>query len=277
MRVLRGVDEARAFVAAAPRPHGLVPTMGALHDGHLALVRAARDACATVVASLFVNPTQFNDPADLAAYPRNADRDLALFAEVGVDAVFAPSEQAMYPPSSSTTVHVGGPALPLEGEARPGHFDGVATVVAKLLSFIMPDAAYFGQKDGQQVAVVRRLVADLGLPVEVRVIPTVREPDGLALSSRNALLSPEQRRAAPALYAALTAGAKRWCATHDVQHSVDATAERLAAEPSFSDVDYVALVDAATMAPWDGRGTGMLAAAAHLGPVRLIDNVLVEG
>ncbi len=277
MEVLRGVDEARAFVAAAPRPHGLVPTMGALHDGHLALVRAARDTCATVVASLFVNPTQFDDAADLAAYPRNADRDLALFAAGGVDAVFAPSEQAMYAPGSTTTVHVGGPALPLEGEARPGHFDGVATVVAKLLSIIAPDAAYFGQKDGQQVAVVRRLVADLELPVEVRVIPTVREPDGLALSSRNAHLSPEQRAAAPALYAALMAGAGRWRATRDVLHSVDAAAERLAAEPAFSGVDYVALVDAATMAPWDGRGTGMLAAAARLGSVRLIDNVLVEG
>ena len=195
MRQLSTIADLRGFTRAAPRPLGLVPTMGALHAGHMALVGAARGECASVVAAIFVNPTQFGPTEDLAQYPRPLSEDLGLLEAAGVAAAFVPSVDEMYPAGAATTVRVGGPALPLEGEARPGHFDGVATVVTKLLLQASPDRAYFGQKDGQQLAVVRRLVADLGIPVTVVSVPTVREADGLAVSSRNAYLSPEQRAA----------------------------------------------------------------------------------
>ena len=194
----------RAVLALAERPIGLVPTMGALHEGHLSLVRAARDDCATVVASIFVNPSQFAPGEDFERYPRNLEGDLAKLEREEVDYVFTPSVEEVYPPGFATTVSVAGPALPLEGEARPGHFDGVATVVAKLLLQSLPDRAYFGRKDAQQVAVVRRLVRDLDIPTEVVMLPTVREADGLALSSRNAYLTPEERAAAPVLFRVLS-------------------------------------------------------------------------
>ncbi|MCH7607906.1 MAG: pantoate--beta-alanine ligase [Chloroflexi bacterium] len=267
----------RDFTRAAPRPLGLVPTMGALHAGHLALVAAAQAECASVVATIFVNPTQFGPAEDLARYPRPLADDLAALEAAGVAAAFVPSVEEMFPAGAATTVHVDGPALPLEGEARPGHFDGVATVVAKLLSQAGPDRAYFGQKDGQQLAVVRRLAADLDMPVAIVAVPTVREADGLAVSSRNAYLSAEQREAAPALYRALAATRDRFRAGAQARAELEAGCRALLAQqPLIDAVDYVAAVDPDTMEPWAGAGVAMLAAAVRMGGVRLIDNVLME-
>ena len=267
----------RDFTRAARRPLGLVPTMGALHAGHLALVAAAQAECASVVATIFVNPTQFGPAEDLARYPRPLADDLAALEAAGVAAAFVPSVEEMFPAGAATTVHVEGPALPLEGEARPGHFDGVATVVAKLLSQAGPDRAYFGQKDGQQLAVVRRLAADLDMPVAVVAVPTVREADGLAVSSRNRYLSAEQREAAPALYRALAATRDRFRAGAQARAELEAGCRALLAQqPLIDAVDYAAAVDPDTMEPWAGAGVAMLAAAVRMGGVRLIDNVLME-
>jgi pantoate--beta-alanine ligase len=251
VRTVRAIAELRRALVAR-HDIGLVPTMGAFHDGHLSLFRAARDESAVVVASLFVNPAQFGDPADLNAYPRDERRDARLAEEAGVDVLFAPPVEEMYPPGYATWVDVGGPAEGLEGEHRPGHFRGVATVCLKLFNIVRPSRAYFGQKDAQQVAVIRRMLADLNLDVELRVLPTVRDADGLALSSRNTLLSPEERKAALALPRAL--------ATCDA-----ARARELL---SRLDVDYVAVAD---------FQPPVLAAAVRVGGVRLIDNVVLEG
>ncbi len=277
MRQLSTVASLREFTRDAPRPLGLVPTMGALHAGHLALVGAAQAECASVVATIFVNPTQFGPDEDLARYPRPLAADLAALEAAGVAAAFVPSVEEMFPAGAATTVRVDGPARGLEGAARPGHFDGVATVVAKLLSQAAPDRAYFGQKDGQQLAVVRRLAADLNIPVTVVAVPTVREADGLAVSSRNAYLSAEQRAAAPALYRALAAARDRFRAGAQAPAELEASCRALlAGEPLIDAVDYVALVDPDTMEPWAGPGPAMLAAAVRMGKVRLIDNVLLE-
>src|SRR3954466_8414108 len=205
MKMVRTIAELRAELADAPRPVGLVPTMGFFHDGHLSLMRAARASDATVVVSLFVNPAQFGPNEDLEAYPRHEDRDLALAEAAGVDIVFAPSVQEVYPDGFDTTVEVGGLTEPLDGAARPGHFKGVTTIVTKLLNMVGPDAAYFGQKDGQQALVISKLVRDLNIPVRIEVCPTVREADGLALSSRNAYLTDDERRRATGLSRALRA------------------------------------------------------------------------
>ncbi len=256
MRTARTIAEVRA--ALAPRRAegariGLVPTMGAFHGGHFALFRSAREECDVVVVSLFVNPAQFGDPADLARYPRDEARDLSLAQEHGVDLVFAPRAEEMYPPGFQTWIEVVELGSILEGAFRPGHFRGVATVCCKLFNIVRPHVAYFGQKDAQQVEVVRRLIADLDLELELRVQPTVRDVDGLALSSRNALLTADERRRARALPAAL--------ATKD-----PVRARRLLAG---LDVDYV------EVAPFDPP---VLAAAVRVGSTRLIDNVpLTEG
>ena len=277
MRQLSTIAGLREFTRDAPRPLGLVPTMGALHAGHLALVAAARAECASVVATIFVNPTQFGPAEDLARYPRPLAEDLAALEAAGVAAAFVPSVEEMFPAGAATTIHVDGPALPLEGEARPGHFDGVATVVAKLLLEAGPDRAYFGQKDGQQLAVVRRLAADLDIRVTIVAVPTVREADGLAVSSRNAYLSAEQREAAPVLYRALAATRDRFRAGAQARAELEAGCRALLAQqPLIDAVDYVAVVDQDTMEPWAGRGPAMLAAAVRMGDVRLIDNVLME-
>ena len=276
MRQVSTVAALRSALRDAPRPLGLVPTMGALHDGHLALVRAAREECATVTATIFVNPTQFGPNEDLDRYPRSLAADLELLEGEGVDCVFTPSVDEMYPAGFTTTVHLDGPALPLEGAARPGHFDGVATVVAKLLLQSLPDRAYLGRKDGQQTAVVRRLVRDLDIPSEIVVVPTVREADGLAMSSRNAYLTPEQRAAAPVVFRALSASRDRFRAgQQDVAALEDAARSMIEASPLAS-VEYVAAVDPDTMEPWAGRGPCMLAAAVRIGSVRLIDNVILD-
>ena len=247
---------------------GLVPTMGALHAGHLSLVAAARGENDMVVVSVFVNPLQFGPTEDFDRYPRDWERDLTLLEEAEVDAVYRPSVEAMYPSDSSTRVHVAGLTGSHEGAARPGHFDGVATVVTKLFTAVEPDRAYFGQKDAQQVAVVRRLVRDLDLGVDVRAVPTVREPDGLALSSRNVYLDAAERKAAASISAALRAAASAYAAgEHDHVRLRALIAARLALEP-LVDPEYVDLVDAATF-----QKPGTLAViAARVGKTRLIDN-----
>jgi pantoate--beta-alanine ligase len=253
MRLVRTIADVRAALAPVRQGTiGLVPTMGAFHDGHLALFRAAHGECDTVVASLFVNPAQFTDDGDLASYPRDEEGDARLAEEAGVDLLFAPTADELYPRGYQTWVDVEELARPLEGIFRPGHFRGVATVCLKLFNIVCPDRAYFGQKDAQQVAVIRRMVRDLDLEVEIRVLPTVRDPDGLALSSRNALLSPEERRAALALPRAL--------ATRDP--------ERARALLDGLEVDYVEVAD------FEPR---VLAAAVRVGSTRLIDNVPLEG
>jgi pantoate--beta-alanine ligase len=234
---------------------GLVPTMGALHAGHLALLRAARAENEIVVMSLFVNPTQFGDDADLARYPRDEDRDLALAHECGVDVVFAPSADEMYPPGFQTWVDVTEVGSILEGRFRPGHFRGVATVVLKLLAIVRPTRVYFGQKDAQQIEVIRTMIRDLALDVELQVVPTVRDADGLALSSRNALLSPEER--------ATALGLQRALATRDR----DVALKALRASNGL-EVDYVEVADFDPPA---------LVGAVRVGSTRLIDNVVLEG
>ena len=256
---------------------GLVPTMGGIHAGHLALAAAAKKKDGRVAASLFVNPRQFGPDEDLSAYPRDEAADAARLASAGVDILFAPTLAEIYPDGFATTVSVAGLSEPLCGAFRPGHFDGVATVVAKLLTATAPDAAWFGEKDYQQLQVVKRLVRDLGLPVAVRSVATVREPDGLALSSRNAYLTVDERRRAPALHRALAAMAAAMAAgAADVAGEVARAAEALRLA-GFDPVDYVAAVDAETLAPLTGppRRPARAMAAATLGRARLIDNVPV--
>ena len=272
-RVLRTRAELREALADIPRPIGLVPTMGWLHDGHRALMRRARAADATTVATIFVNPRQFNIAADFSKYPRNESRDLEICETEGIDLVWAPPVEEVYVPGFDTSVHVGAIAEPLEGAARPGHFDGVATVVAILFGLVGAEHAYFGQKDAQQVMVIRRMALDLALPTQVITCPTEREPDGLALSSRNVHLAPDQRAAAPVLHRALLAAR----AMHDIgERSAEAMRmrmlETIASEP-LADVDYVSVADGATLAELDQvTGPALLSLAVRFGGTRLIDN-----
>jgi pantoate--beta-alanine ligase len=279
MRTLRTVAELRAAVGAARsagRSIGLVPTMGYLHEGHLSLIRRARAEHDEVVVSLFVNPAQFNDAADLEAYPRDEVRDAALAAEAGADLLFAPSLEEVYPPGFATTVSVRGITEPLEGAHRGvAHFDGVTTVVTKLLNMAGPDVAYFGQKDAQQALVIRRLVRDLDIPVRIEVAPTVRDADGLALSSRNVRLNGQRDRAL-ALSRALAAAQSAVEAGERDAARVRAAA-LAAMEPFSVEPEYLALVDTDTLAPVDTiTGEVLLAVAAEVGGVRLIDNTLLD-
>jgi pantoate--beta-alanine ligase len=254
----------------------LVPTMGALHAGHIALVDAAKDEADRVIASIFVNPLQFNDAGDLDRYPRQEARDKALLEEAGCDVLWMPTVEQFYPEGFATTVHVAGVSERWEGAHRPGHFDGVATVVAKLFAAARPDLAIFGEKDFQQLAVIRRLNDDLGLGVEILGLPTVRDEDGLALSSRNALLSLDERKRAVELPHALREAARAIGAGESVAEALDRARARLG-EAGFGKVDYVALVDSATLKPLEtARGAMRLIAAATIGTTRLIDNISVE-
>jgi pantoate--beta-alanine ligase len=262
---------------AAGRRVGLVPTMGAFHAGHHALMRAARETCDEVVVSLFVNPAQFNEAGDLAAYPRTFERDAAEAAELGVDVLFAPSDEEIYPPGFATSVRVEGLSEVLEGAERgPGHFAGVCTVVAKLLNIVAPDVAFFGQKDAQQVAVVRRMVADLDLPVELEIVPTVREPDGLAMSSRNVRLDTGGRERAVALSRALAAAGD--ALGEGERDAARLRASALAAMARYGvEPEYLALVDPDSFSPVDTvNGRVLVAVAARVGDVRLIDNALFQ-
>jgi pantoate--beta-alanine ligase len=280
VRTLRTVTELHAALAQPRRRGariGLVPTMGAFHAGHLSLMARAREDCDEVVVSLFVNPAQFNDDADLRSYPRDPSRDAVLAAESGVDLLFMPEVAEIYPPGFATTVSIAGLTDTLEGAHRGrAHFDGVATVVTKLFNLVMPAVAYFGQKDAQQVLVIKRLVSDLDLPVQVEVCPTVREPDGLAMSSRNALLSEDERQRATALHRALLAAAAAVDGGERDAQAVIALG-RAELDAAGVETEYFELVSAATLAPArtvDGPTLALV--AARVGSVRLIDNHMLS-
>ena len=274
MRVVRTVLEMRDVRRGLPGRVGLVPTMGALHAGHTALLSRARAECKTVIASLFVNPTQFGPTEDYASYPRNRERDLGIFEEHGTDVLFEPGVEDMYPAGESIRIDPGPIGKVLEGAHRPGHFEGVATVVAKLFNIINPDAAYFGRKDAQQLAVIRRLATDLCLGVEIVPVDTVRDSDGLALSSRNVNLSTDDRKAATALFRALTAAEIAWVSGARAGNVLRASMlEVLQSEPRV-EVDYVSAADPETFAELDEvDGPAILSLAARVGGTRLIDNI----
>jgi len=276
MRTLRTVAEMKAALThprRVGRRIGLVPTMGAFHDGHLAMMRRARSECDEVVVSLFVNPTQFNEGSDLDAYPRDEQRDAVTAAEQRVDYLFAPSAQEMYPHGFATTVSVGGIAELLEGAHRGrGHFDGVATVVTKLFTIVAPDVAYFGQKDAQQTLIIKQLVRDLNLPVEIEVCPTVREPDGLAMSSRNQRLSADERERATALSRALAA-AQALVAAGETDVPTLLAAADAELEHGLVETEYFQIVNPATLEPINSiSGPALALVAARVGQVRLIDS-----
>jgi pantoate--beta-alanine ligase len=278
MLVLKTIAETRNAcerIRAAGKTLGLVPTMGALHQGHLSLVRAAQASCDAVALSIFVNPTQFGPKEDFAGYPRNLEQDCQTLEAGGVDLVFAPSAAEMYPQGASTFVDVAGPSERLDGASRPGHFRGVATVVAKLLHIFAPQRAFFGQKDAAQIAVLRKMVRDLQFPVQLEVCPTVREPDGLALSSRNSYLSVEQRRQALVLYRALRTVKQQVHGGERDAGKLIAGALRILAEEPAVRVDYCSIVDPETLedVPEVRPGAALAAVAALVGATRLIDNL----
>jgi pantoate--beta-alanine ligase len=272
-RVVRTRAELRAALADARRPVGLIPTMGWLHEGHRSLFRRARVETATTVATIFVNPRQFNATDDFGRYPRDEARDVAICAEEGVDLVWAPAVDEVYPPGFDTTVAVGRIAVPLEGTARPGHFDGVVTVVAILFALVGAERAYFGQKDAQQVMVIDRMARDLALSTEVIPCPTVREADGLALSSRNVHLTPEQRAAAPVIHRALLAAGDAWGRGERSGEGLRGIVRTVLAGEPLAEVDYVSCADAATLDEVETVDRpALLSLAVRFGPTRLIDN-----
>ena len=276
MKTVNSVRDVREWRRASAGRLGLVPPMGYLHAGHLSLVEAARRDNDRVAASLFVNPTQFGPTEDLSRYPRDLARDTRLLEEAGCDLLFAPPPEEMYPPGFETAIDVGSVAATLEGARRPGHFRGVATVVIKLFGIFQPERAYFGQKDAQQLAVIRRMVRDLDLPVEIRACPIIREADGLAMSSRNVYLTPEERRAAPSLHRALEAARERWAAGERDAEALRKTMQSVLAGETRLRVDYVSVADPETCRELDAvDGPALLSLAAFLGRTRLIDNVVV--
>jgi pantoate--beta-alanine ligase len=282
VRTVRTVAELRAALGArrdAGQTIGLVPTMGYFHEGHLALMRAARESCDCVVVSLFVNPAQFGAGEDLDAYPRDEARDASLATAAGVDLLFAPPVEEVYPDGFATTVSVGGVSEVLCGDAERrgrGHFDGVTTVVAKLFNMVGPDAAFFGQKDAQQVVVIERMVRDLDIPVRIETVPTVREPDGLALSSRNAYLEPAERERATALSRALAA-AERAVAEGDTDAAAVIAAARAQLDAAGIEPEYLELRSTTDLAPVERvNGSTLLAVAARVGRARLIDNAVLK-
>jgi len=276
--ILRTIAELRQTVAAwraAGDTIGLVPTMGALHEGHLSLVRRSRAECRRTVVSIFVNPTQFGPTEDFNRYPRDLDGDAQKLAAVGVDAIFAPEVAEMYPEGASTTVTVAGLTDGLDGPFRPGHFSGVATIVTKLLLQVLPDVGFFGEKDYQQLQVIKRLARDLDIPVRITGVPTYREPDGLAMSSRNVYLSPAERRIAPTLHRVLDDVAAA-LARGEAAAPAIANAKTELAKAGFTKIDYLEAVDAVTLKPVEhASGPVRVAGAAWLGATRLIDNVAV--
>jgi pantoate--beta-alanine ligase len=277
VRVVRSRAELREELAAVERPLGLVPTMGWLHDGHRALMRGAREENASAIATIFVNPRQFNEAADYQRYPRDEARDLAICEDEGLDLVFVPPVEEVYPPAFDTKVAVDALAAPLEGAARPGHLDGVATVVAILFGLVGADRAYFGQKDAQQVMVIRRMALDLAIPTEVIACPTVREADGLALSSRNVHLSPEERAAAPVLRRALSAARASWAAGERSGEALRETMRRVLGEEPLARLEYVSVADGRTLGELDRvEGPALLSLAVRFGETRLIDNEPLE-
>jgi pantoate--beta-alanine ligase len=277
MKIVAAIRDVREWQSTERGSLGLVPTMGFLHAGHISLVDRARRENASVAASIFVNPTQFGPKEDLASYPRDLERDLRLLEAAGCDLVFAPEASEMYPAGADTFVVPGRVAEPLEGARRPGHFRGVATVVAKLLNIVRPDRAYYGEKDAQQLAVIRAMARDLDLPVEIVGCPIVREPDGLAMSSRNSYLNPEERRAAPVLYRALLAGRELWARGERRGDALRAEMRRvIQCEPRIR-LDYASAADPETFEEIERADSSVLLLfAAFLGRARLIDNLRLE-
>jgi pantoate--beta-alanine ligase len=277
MRVITTIAEFRAARAALRGTTGLVPTMGYLHEGHLSLVRRARAENDHVITTIFVNPTQFGPSEDLTRYPRDLPRDLALLEAEKVDLVFAPDVSEMYPPGFGTFIDVGPIAAPLEGAARPGHFRGVATVVCKLFAITSPHRAYFGQKDAQQTLVIRRMTLDLNLPVEIVVCPIVREPDGLAMSSRNVYLNPEERRAATVLFRALRAVQERFAAGERNGDALRAAMRAVIESEPLARADYVSVANLDDLHELETVTSRALASlAVRIGTTRLIDNCVLE-
>jgi pantoate--beta-alanine ligase len=274
VQIASTISQARALFDVLPRPLGFVPTMGALHDGHLALVRRARAESVAVGASVFVNPLQFAPEEDLARYPRDLEGDQAKLAQAGVDVLFIPSPLAMYPSGFSTSVDAGAVGQSYEGAVRTTHFRGVATVVDKLLNIVRPDVLYLGQKDAQQTAVLRRMIADLEIPVRVEIVPTEREADGLAMSSRNAYLTPEEREAAPSLHHALQAVRLAMASGRSKAEAIASGRKRL---HPLAQLDYLDVVDANTFAPLDTLSPpAFVIGAARFGSTRLLDNLWIE-
>ncbi|MEE9198180.1 MAG: pantoate--beta-alanine ligase [Dehalococcoidia bacterium] len=277
MKLLETVPEFRRARAEVVGSLGLVPTMGYLHEGHLALVRRARAENDLVAVSIFVNPSQFGPAEDYQTYPRDLQRDLALLEREGVDLVFAPSVEELYPPGFDTWVEMEGLAGRLEGESRPGHFRGVVTVVAKLFNIVRPHRAYFGQKDAQQLWLIGKMVADLNMDLELVAVPTVRETDGLALSSRNAYLSPQERRVAPILWKALTAARELWEGGEQDAEAIRKAMTALIEEESLARVDYVSVADSDTLEELDAIDRpALVSLAVWIGETRLIDNITLE-
>ncbi|TAK13046.1 MAG: pantoate--beta-alanine ligase [Anaerolineae bacterium] len=279
MHTVTTIDGLRTARAGLAEPVGLVPTMGYLHEGHLALVRAAQERCESVVVSIFVNPAQFGPNEDLAKYPRDIPRDLALLEEAGVDLVWLPTSEVMYPEGFQTWVDVSEVSQPLEGGMRPGHFRGVATVVAKLFNATEAHFAFFGQKDAQQVAVIKRMARDLNFPLGVVVVPTQREADGLARSSRNVFLSAEERGQAPALYRALIAAKDAYEAGERNAEKIRRVMLGTLAGASLAQVQYVSCAHPETLAELDtvSADGALLSMAVYFGKTRLIDNLVLEG
>jgi pantoate--beta-alanine ligase len=278
MKVITTLEELRSARSLFSAPVGLVPTMGYLHEGHLTLVRQAKKECASVVVSIFVNPTQFGPNEDLSKYPRNLGHDLHSLEMAGVDLVWTPTPEVMYPPGYQTWVAVEGLTDPLEGSVRPGHFRGVTTVVAKLFNGVMPQKAYFGQKDAQQAAVIRRMTRDLNFPIEIVICPTVREADGLAMSSRNTYLNPAERKAATVLFRALSAAEAAYKnGERNAEKVRQVMKETLASEP-LAQMQYVSCADFDTLEELEIiKNKALLSMAVYMGKTRLIDNfILVE-
>jgi pantoate--beta-alanine ligase len=277
IKTISTLDDLRALRRSLPGPVGFVPTMGFLHAGHLRLVQTARRDCQSVVASIFVNPAQFGPQEDLSRYPRDLPRDLVLLEEAGVDLVWLPTPEIMYPPGYQTWVTVDEVSQPLEGASRPGHFRGVATVVAKLFNAVQPDRAYFGQKDAQQAAVIAHMIRDLNFPLEMVVCPTVREADGLAMSSRNTYLSPAERQAAVVLYQALCAMRQAYeQGERDAGHLRQAMQRILDREP-LAQPQYVSCADGDSLQELEGPVTqALFSLAVYVGKTRLIDNFILR-
>jgi pantoate--beta-alanine ligase len=276
MKVIETIADMKKLRQQIAEPVGFVPTMGYLHEGHLSLVRQARAENPSVVVSIFVNPAQFSPQEDLGSYPRDSQRDLALLEKEGTDIVFMPSVAEMYPPPFSSWVEVGGVTERLEGASRPGHFRGVTTVVAKLFNIVQPTSAYFGQKDAQQAIVIKKMVADLDMNLEVITLPTVREPDGLAMSSRNTYLNPEERQAALVLYQALTLAQQLYANGEKDAEKIRQEMLTLIQEQPLASIDYVSIADNETLDELDTVSPpALVSMAVRIGKTRLIDNVVL--
>jgi pantoate--beta-alanine ligase len=274
LKTVEIISDLRQALAISPNPVGFVPTMGYLHEGHLSLVERARKESASVVVSIFVNPTQFGPNEDLDSYPRDIARDLDLLEKMGTDLVWMPTQDALYPPSYQTWVTVEQVTKPLEGIYRPGHFRGVATIVAKLFNAVQPDRAYFGQKDAQQSAAIRQMVRDLNFPLEIVVCPTIRELDGLAMSSRNVYLDPTERRAAPVLYRGLITAKNAFNDGERVAAELRRIVKQIIEVESLADIQYISCADPDTLVELEGNvERGLLSLAVRIGKTRLIDNI----